>query len=200
MWRFISFCTHEIDSTPPATNTSPSPAITRCAASAIVCNPDEQKRFTVMPGTLTGKPARNAICRAMLPPVAPSGFAQPMITSSTRAGSSFARSTAACVTWPPSVAPCVMLKPPRHDLARPVRAVDTITASVMHISYFQMSMVARWQIAARITLQIGRRSAPPQSFDPSGRRPAQPLNPRPSAASFAMLDASCHASPFGRAA
>ncbi|CAK0592128.1 Uncharacterised protein [Burkholderia pseudomallei] len=134
MWRFISFCTHEIDSTPPATNTSPSPAITRCAASAIVCNPDEQKRLTVIPGTPTGSPARSAICRAMFAPVAPSGFAQPISTSSTRAGSSFARSTAAATTWPPSVAPCVMLNAPRQDFASPVRAVDTITASVIRVS------------------------------------------------------------------
>ena len=32
-----------------------------------------------MPGTVTGQPARIAICRAMFQPVAPSGFAQPMI-------------------------------------------------------------------------------------------------------------------------
>lgn len=77
MCRFISFCTHEIDSTPPATYTSPSPAMIRCAASAIVCNPEEQKRFTVIPGTLTGSPARSAICRAMFAPVAPSGSRSP---------------------------------------------------------------------------------------------------------------------------
>ena len=64
---FISFCTSEIDSTPPATKSSPSPAMMRCAASAMVCRPEEQKRFTVMPGTVTGQPARIAIWRAMLP-------------------------------------------------------------------------------------------------------------------------------------
>jgi len=61
MCLFISFCTHEIDSTPPATNASASPAMMRCAASAIVCRPEEQKRLTVAPGTLTGQPARIAI-------------------------------------------------------------------------------------------------------------------------------------------
>jgi hypothetical protein len=37
------------------------PAIMRCAAIAIVCKPDEQKRFTVMPLVVTGLPPRNAI-------------------------------------------------------------------------------------------------------------------------------------------
>eukprot|EP00952_Eustigmatos_sp_NYUAD-ZCMA_P000426 1502-Eustigmatos_ZCMA.PRE.1 len=38
----------------------------------------------------------------------------------------------ACSTaWPPRVAPCVMLKAPFQLLARPVRAVETMTASVM---------------------------------------------------------------------
>jgi hypothetical protein len=37
----------------------------RCAAYAIVCSPDEQKRLTVTPDTLTGRPARSADSRAM---------------------------------------------------------------------------------------------------------------------------------------
>src|SRR5260370_20195807 len=154
MCWFISFCTNEMDSTPPATYTSPSPAITRCAASAMACNPDEQKRLTVMPGTLTGRPARSAICRAMFMPVAPSGFAQPMITSSTRAGSMPARATAACVAWPPSVAPWVMLNAPRQDFARPVRAVDTITASVMLVSTSNTNSVGSTAL-----IHLSRRSA-----------------------------------------
>jgi len=112
MCVLISFCTHEIDSTPPAAKMSPSPAITRCAAIAIVCSPDEQKRFTVIPDVVTGQPPRSAIWRAMLRPVAPSGFAHPMITSSTSAGSIRARAIACCSAWPPMVAPCVMLNAP----------------------------------------------------------------------------------------
>src|SRR6185436_9413358 len=106
----------------------------RCAAMAMVCNPEEQYRFTVMPEVLTGHPARSAIWRAMLKPVAPSGLAQPMITSSTVAGSSFARCIAALTTWPPSVAPCVRLNAPRQDLASGVRAVETMTASTTGLS------------------------------------------------------------------
>src|SRR6187455_627698 len=83
----------------------------------------------VMPAVDTGHPARSAICRAMLKPVAPSGLAQPMITSSTAAGSTPARSMAARTTWPPRVAPCVRLNEPRHDLVSAVRAVETMTAS-----------------------------------------------------------------------
>ena len=43
----------------------------------MACRPDEQNRFTVAPGTLTGNPARTAIWRAMFTPVAPSGRVQP---------------------------------------------------------------------------------------------------------------------------
>ncbi len=122
-------CTQEMLSTPPATCTSPSPARMRWAAIAIVCRPDEQKRLTVAPGTVTGNPARTAHWRAMLTPVAPSGLAQPISTSSTSAGSIPARDTACCTTCPPRVAPWVMLKAPFQLLASAVRAVETMTAS-----------------------------------------------------------------------
>ena len=67
----------------------------------------------------------------MFEPVAPSGVAQPISTSSTSPGSMPARSIAARTTCPPIVAPCVMFSAPRQDFASPVRAVDTITASRM---------------------------------------------------------------------
>jgi hypothetical protein len=73
MCLFISCCTQEMLSTPPATKTSASPAMMRWAARAMVCRPDEQKRLTVMPDTVTGQPARSAIWRAMLAPGAPFG-------------------------------------------------------------------------------------------------------------------------------
>src|SRR5439155_212345 len=114
---------------------SPSPAMMRCAASAMVCSPDEQKRFTVMPGTVCGSPARTAIWRAMFQPVAPSGLAQPMMTSSTSSGSTFARSSAAWTTWPPILAPWVLLSAPRQLLQSGVRAGETMTASVIRSSY-----------------------------------------------------------------
>ena len=134
MCLLASFCTHEMLSTPPATTMSFSPAMIRCAAVAIVCRPLEQKRLTVMPLVVIGRPARNAIWRAMLLPVAPSGVAQPMMTSSTSAASMPARSTAAFSAWPPRVAPWVMLKEPFQLFARGVRAVETITAAVIGFS------------------------------------------------------------------
>ena len=118
-------------STPPATKVVPSPAMMRCAARAMVCRPDEQKRFTVMPQTLIGQPAISAIWRAMFMPVAPSGLAQPMMTSSTSAASIPARCSACRTTWPPMVAPWVMLRAPFQLLASGVRAVETMTAEVM---------------------------------------------------------------------
>src|SRR5688572_29393850 len=100
-------------------------------ARAMVCSPEEQKRLTVMPGTLFGQPARNAIWRAMFQPVAPSGLAQPMMTSSTSSASTLARSSAACTTWPPILAPCVRLSAPFQLLQSGVRAVETTTASTI---------------------------------------------------------------------
>ena len=96
---------------------------------AMVCRPDEQKRLIVMPEVVTGHPARMAIWRAMFRPVAPSGFAQPMITSSMSPGSRCARSMAWRRAWPPIVAPWVMLNAPRQLLQSGVRAVETTTAS-----------------------------------------------------------------------
>ena len=60
--------------------------INTSAASAMVCKPDAQKRFTVMPVTALGNPARIAAMRPMLRPCSPSGIAQPMMTSSTSSG------------------------------------------------------------------------------------------------------------------
>ena len=143
MWRLASFCTQEIDSTPPATKMSASPAITRCAAIAIVCRPDEQKRLTVTPDMVTGQPAISAIWRAMFWPVAPSGVAQPISTSSTSPASMPARSIAAFTASPPIVAPWVMLSAPFQDLARPVRAVETMTASRISDSFLQEAPARR---------------------------------------------------------
>src|SRR5262245_16822700 len=103
----------------------------------MVCRPEEQKRFTVMPGTVFGQPARIAIWRAMFQPVAPSGLAQPMITSSTSSASTLARSRAACTACPPIFAPCVVLSAPRQLLVIGVLAVETITASVIALFSFQ---------------------------------------------------------------
>ena len=97
----------------------------------MVCRPDEQKRLTVTPETLTGAPARIAETRATLEPVVPSGAAQPRITSSTSPSSTLARSAACLITCAPMSAPCVSLKMPRNALPIGVRAVETMTASAI---------------------------------------------------------------------
>ena len=55
-----------IDSTPPATKRSPSPAATAWQAPTIAESPEAQSRFTVTPATESGSPARSAAIRATL--------------------------------------------------------------------------------------------------------------------------------------
>src|SRR6266404_1213891 len=124
-------CTSDTDSRPPAIITGTLSTSTRWAAIEMVCRPDEQKRLTVTPDTLTGAPARIAETRATLEPVVPSGAAQPRITSSTSASSTLARSAACLMTCAPMSAPWVSLKMPRNALPIGVRAVETMTASAM---------------------------------------------------------------------
>src|SRR5439155_625872 len=101
-------------STPPATNTSPSPVLMARAAAVIAARPDEQRRLKVRPATETGKPARRDAIRATFRLSSPAWFAQPRYTSSTRAGSTPARRTTSpttsaprssgrtsCPAWPP---------------------------------------------------------------------------------------------------
>ena len=53
----ITYGARVIDSTPPATNTSPSPAPIAWAALFTAWRPDPHSRFTVCPATSTGSPA-----------------------------------------------------------------------------------------------------------------------------------------------
>ena len=53
-------------STPPAMNTSPSPAPIAWAAAFTAWSPDPHSRLTVWPATSTGSPARSAAIRATL--------------------------------------------------------------------------------------------------------------------------------------
>src|SRR5436190_7736291 len=88
----------DIDSTPPATKRSPSPAATAWQAETTAERPDAQRRFTVTPATDSGKPARRTAIRATFRLSSPAWFAQPKYTSSISAGSAPARSTAAVIT------------------------------------------------------------------------------------------------------
>ncbi len=78
----------DIDSTPPATTTSASPARMMRAAIATASSPEPHRRFTVAPGTETGSPASSAAMRATLRLSSPAWLAHPSSTSSMAAGSS----------------------------------------------------------------------------------------------------------------
>src|SRR6266702_5201468 len=85
----------------------------------------------VVPATLTGSPARSSALRAILVPVVPCCMAQPITTSSTSEPSILARDNADEIACPNRVAPSVWLRAPLYALPIGVRAVETITASVI---------------------------------------------------------------------
>src|SRR2546430_581261 len=117
-------------STPPATNTSPSPVLMARAAALIAERPEEQRRLKVRPATETGKPARRAAIRATFRLSSPAWFAQPRYTSSTRAGSTPARRTTSPTTSAARSSGRTSLNAP---WCRPIgdRTAPTITASVI---------------------------------------------------------------------
>ena len=82
----------DIDSTPPATTMSAAPALTMWLAMVMALIPDAHSRLTVMPGTVSGKPASSQAIRATLRFSSPAPLALPRMTSSTSAGSMPARS------------------------------------------------------------------------------------------------------------
>src|SRR5918992_3542741 len=121
-----------MDSTPPPMAASAPSLMTRWAAMATAWSPEEQKRFTVVPGTDVGSPARSEATRAMLCPWGPWGCPQPRMTSSICRGSSWGTlPRTSRMTWPARSSGRVMLKDPRKDLASGVRLEATTTASLM---------------------------------------------------------------------
>ncbi len=75
-------------SAPPAIITSASPTRMRSAAICTAVRPEAQKRLTVTPPTLCGRPAITIAARAMLMPCSASGKLQPTMASSIAFGSS----------------------------------------------------------------------------------------------------------------
>src|SRR6267378_1585070 len=122
---------------PPIAASTPSLRIS-CAAIAMACRPEEQKRFTVVAATDAGNPARIADMRAMLAPCIPCGCAHPRMTSLTSAGSSAGvlRKTS-LMQWAAKSSGRVILNYPRNDLASAVRELATTTASLMTNSFLQ---------------------------------------------------------------
>ena len=88
----------DIDSTPPATTRSASPARIARAAVATASSEDPHSRFTVLPGTSRGRPASNHAMRATLRLSSPAWFAQPSTTSSTAAQSTAGSSAVSAVS------------------------------------------------------------------------------------------------------
>jgi hypothetical protein len=64
-------------STPPAIISAASPALIARAAVPTASMPEPQRRFMVVPGTATGRPARRAAMRATLRLSSPAWLAQP---------------------------------------------------------------------------------------------------------------------------
>ena len=109
----------EMLSTPPATTQSaPSPRMW-FAAMAIVCRPEEQKRFTLVPAVVFGMPASSAARRAMF---GAAWALLPKMQSSTKSASTPDLATACLIACAAIDIGGVTLNPPRPDLARPVRA------------------------------------------------------------------------------
>ena len=75
-------------------------------------SPEAHWRSTVIPGTVTGSPARRAACRARFIPWLPCCRAAPRMTSSISPGPSPARWTACLMAWPARVWAGVSLKAP----------------------------------------------------------------------------------------
>src|SRR3954452_4293799 len=119
-----------IDSTPPATTTSYCPAISPAAAKCTDCCEDPHCRSTVTPVTVSGQPAVSAAVRAMSKVCSPTCETQPQMTSSTRPGSTPARSTSALSTCADRFVGCTPDNPPLR-LPTGVRTASTITASRM---------------------------------------------------------------------
>ena len=71
-------------STPPAMTMSYAPLITPCAAKWMACWLDPHWRSTVVPGTLSGKPAARTALRPTFRACSPAWITHPTMTSSTR--------------------------------------------------------------------------------------------------------------------
>src|ERR1700756_5384709 len=160
-----SFCTRLIDSMPPGTAIFTPSSTTERAATAIACKPEAHCRSIVVPATVTGNPARIAPLRATFIAVVPCCMAHPMTTSSTSPGSTLARLTASPMTCPAIVGPSVLFSAPRKAFPIGVRAVETITASVMLSSSLQVMRRSPRDPHGCLSPKYGRRSKQSSACD-----------------------------------
>jgi hypothetical protein len=106
------------------------PLMTAWAAKLTPWRLEPHWRLTEVPVTVTGKPAIRAAVRAMFMPCSPVCVTQPMITSSTWAGSTLARSSSAAIHMAARSSGLVALRVPRR-FPIAVRPASRIYASVM---------------------------------------------------------------------
>ena len=119
--------TMDMDSTPPAIMTSASPTRMRSAAMDTAVMPAAQKRLTVAPATVLGRPDSSAAILATFMPCSASGIAQPMMASSMAAGSSEGTcDSALLITATSRSSGRVFLNTPRPDLPIGVRVAATM--------------------------------------------------------------------------
>jgi hypothetical protein len=121
----------DIDSMPPVTITSWSPARIIWSAISTARIDDAQTLLIVSAGVSFGSPAPIAACRAGACP-APAWSTWPISTYSTSEGSTPARSSPARITMEPSSVAWWPARPP-PSLPNGVRTADTITERVIGI-------------------------------------------------------------------
>src|SRR5438552_1096988 len=131
-------------STPPATTSCAAPLTTACAPKFTACSAEPQNRFTVVPGTSTGRPAASTAPRAMFMPCSPTCVTHPMITSSTSSGLTPARSSAPVSVRASRSTGCNAVSAPLR-LPRAVRTASTMIASPTVAS--QSSGMTKWILA-----------------------------------------------------
>src|SRR3954452_21849760 len=90
----------DIDSTPPASPTESSPLRIACAVEIAADREEAQKRFTVIAGTESGKPAASPHDQPTSPIPSCATLTQEAVMSSNQSSSTPTRSQAATIVWP----------------------------------------------------------------------------------------------------
>ena len=106
---------------------------TSIAPKFTACWPEPHWRFTLVPGTVSGKPATRAAMRAMFVPCSSVCVTHPRMTSSTRAGLIPVRSVSALRTCAARSSGRTSFRaPPRFPIG--VRTASTMTAVDMSVT------------------------------------------------------------------
>ena len=164
----------DMDSMPPATTTSASPARIACRASITALRPEPQTLFTVNAPTVSGRPAPRAAWRAGFCP-APAVRTWPRTTSSTSFGSAPARATASFTTRAPSSVAGSGASAPRN------RPTGVRAAEQSHTGGAAAEAAAVADMEEEGGRRRGSGSARGNGVSRPGRSPARPARERPAA-------------------